>query len=173
LALPKKQKEALVEDLRQRFARSVSVVMADFSGLDVGSSNELRKRLRGIGAEMKVCKNTLLKRAVQGTPVEVLSDRFVGPNALAICFDDPVGMAKTLIGFAKEQQAFQIRGGMLNGKYVDAGGIEALSRLPSREILLAQLLSVLVATPTGLVCALAGIPRKLLYALKAIEESKA
>jgi large subunit ribosomal protein L10 len=173
LALPRKQKEALVEDLRQRFARSVSVVMADFSGLNVASSSELRKRLRGVGAEMKVCKNTLLRRAVKGTPVEVLFDHFVGPNALAICFDDPVGMAKTLIGFAKEQQAFQVRGGMLNGRYVDADGIEALSKLPSREILLAQLLSVLVATPTGLVCALAGIPRKLLYALKAIEESKA
>jgi len=173
LALKRQEKEALVDALHGRFARSIAVIMTDVSGLSVSGANSLRKMLRETGAELRVCKNTLSKRAAKGTPVEVLADHFGGPNALAIAYEEPVAMAKALVQFAKDHEALQIRGGMLNGKYIESSGVETLARLPGREVLLAQLLSVMVATPRGLVQVLAGIPRKLLYVLKAIEEKKA
>ncbi len=173
MALKRKEKEALVRELKERFSKCSSVIMTDFSGLNVSGANALRRRLREVGAEFKVSKNTLLRRAAEGTSVEVLADHFVGPNAVAIAYEDPVAVAKVLVEFAKENESLEIRGGMLMGRYVDPEGIVALSRLPSREVLLAQLLSVMVAPAANLVQVLAAIPRKLLYALKAIEEDKA
>ncbi len=172
MALKRKEKEALVLELQEKFSRCASVIMTDFTGLNVSGANALRKKLRDVGAEFKVFKNTLLKRAAQGTSVEVLTDYFVGPNAVAIAYEDPVAVAKVLVEFAKENEALEIRGGMLMGRYVDAEGIVALSKLPSREVLLAQLLSVMVAPATNFAQVLAAVPRKLLYALKAIEETK-
>ncbi len=172
MALKKKEKEALVQELQEKFSRCVSVIMTDFTGLNVSGANDLRRKLRDVGADYKVFKNTLLKRAAKGTTVEVLTDQFVGPNAVAIAYDDPVAVAKVLVEFAKKNEALEIRGGMLNGKYMDADGIIALSKLPSREVLLAQLLSVMVAPATNMAQVLAAVPRKLLYALKAIQENK-
>ncbi len=173
MALTRKEKEAVVAELNEKLARSVLVVVTSFSGLSVSSVNELRSKLREVSGEFKVAKNTLIKIAAKDTQLEELSDQFVGPNALVIGYDDPVSVAKTIVEFQKENEGLQIKSGVLNGKVVDSAGLEALSKLPSREVLLAQLLSVLVATPTGLVQALSGIPRKLLYALKGIEEQKA
>ncbi len=172
MALKRSEKEALVQELQDKFSRCVSVIMTDFTGLNVSGANDLRRRLREIGADFKVSKNTLLKRAAQGTQVEALTDYFIGPNAVAIAYDDPVAVAKVLVEFAKDNEALEIKGGVLNGKYMDKEGIVSLSKLPSREVLLAQLLSVMVAPATNMVQVLAAIPRKLLYALKAIEEKK-
>lgn len=172
MALKIKEKETIAGDLHEKFSRSEAVIMTQFQDLDVAGANELRKKLREAGAEFKVSKNTLFKRAVQGTPAEVLSNQFSGPNALAFAFEDPVAMAKVIVGFAKESEVLEIRSGVLNGKFIDVAQIQALSELPSREVLLAKLLAVFVAVPTGLVRALSGIPRKLLYTLRAIEDQK-
>jgi large subunit ribosomal protein L10 len=172
LALKIKKKETIARDLHEKFSRSEAVIMNQFSGLDVAGANELRKKLRESGAEFKVSKNTLFKRAVQGTPAEVLSDQFSGPNAVAFAYEDPVAMAKVIVEFAKESEVLEIRSGILDGKLIDVAQIQALSELPGREVLLAKLLAVLVAVPTGLVRALSGIPRKLLYTLRAIEDQK-
>ncbi len=172
MALKIKEKETIAGDLHEKFSRSKAVIMTQFQGLDVAGANELRKKLRESGAEFKVSKNTLFKRAVQGTPAEVLSDQFSGPNAVAFAFEDPVAMAKAIVGFAKESEVLEIRSGVLDGKLIDVAQIQALSELPSREVLLAKLLAVFVAVPTGLVRALSGIPRKLLYTLRAIEDQK-
>jgi large subunit ribosomal protein L10 len=172
LALKIKEKESIAGDLHEKLSRSEAVIMTQFQDLDVAGANELRKKLREAGAEFKVSKNTLFKRAVQGTPAEVLSNQFSGPNALAFAFEDPVAMAKVIVGFAKESEVLEIRSGVLNGKFIDVAQIQALSELPSREVLLAKLLAVFVAVPTGLVRALSGIPRKLLYTLRAIEDQK-
>ena len=172
MALKLKEKETIVEDLHEKFSRSEAVIMTRFSGLDVAGANELRKKLRESGAEFKVSKNTLFKRAIKGTSAEVLSDQFLGPNAVAFASEDPVSMAKVLVEFAKKSEILEIRSGVLNGKFIDVAQIQALSELPSREVLLAKLLTVFVAVPTGLVRALSGIPRKLLYALRAIEDQK-
>ena len=172
MALKFKDKEVLVRDLHEKFSRSIAVIMARFSGLNVADANELRKRLRESGAELKVSKNTFFRRAIGGTQAEVLSDYFLGPNAVVFVFENPVAVAKILVKFAKENKAIEIGNGVLSGQQIDVAQIKALSELPSREVLIAQLLSVLVAVPTGLVRVLSGIPRKLLYALRAIEDQK-
>jgi len=172
LPLTRKEKEALVEDLNKKFQSAVAVTLVNFPGLTVSEVNELRSKLREVQGEMKVAKNTLLRLAVKGTDGEALLDHFNGPNAAVFAYEDPVSVAKVLVEFAKDHEALKLRTGILNGKIVDASSLEALSKLPSREVLLGQLLSVLVATPTNLVQVLAAVPRKLLYALKAIEEQK-
>jgi len=172
LPLNKSQKEALVEQLKDKFSRAVSVTLVDFPGLTVSQANELRAKLRDAQGELKISKNTLFRIAIKGTESEPLLDSFRGPNAAVFAYDDPVQVAKVLMDFAKDNEVLKIKNGILNGKMMDASGIEALSKLPTREVLIAQMLSVLVATPTNLVQVLSGIPRKLLYALRAIEEKK-
>ena len=172
MALKFKEKETIVEDLHDKFSRSEAVIMTQFSGLDVKDADELRKKLREAGAEFKVSKNTLFKRALHGTQAEVLSDRFSGPNAVAFAYEDPVSMAKVIVEFAKKTEVLKIQSGVLDGKLIDVAQIHALSELPSREILLAKLLTVFVAVPTSFVRALSGIPQRLLYALRAIEDQR-
>ncbi|NDY42330.1 50S ribosomal protein L10 [Dissulfurirhabdus thermomarina] len=166
------EKEKIVEELHERFSRAAVVVATRFTGLNVAALTELRKKIREAGAEYRVVKNTLLRRAVEGTPVAGMSEEFTGPNAVAIGYDDPVAVAKVLADFAKDHPELEVKGGMLAGARIDAAGVQALAKLPSREVLLAQLLSVMVAVPTGLVQVLAAVPRKLLYALRALEEQK-
>ena len=111
-------------------------------------------------------------KAVKGTRAEALLDYFSGPNAVVFGYEYPVAVAKVLVEFSEENPSIEIRAGILNEKFIDAAQIEALSKLPSREILIAKMLSALVAVPTGLVVALSGVSRKLLYLLKAIEDQK-
>ncbi len=172
MAISRDKKEAIVAELKDKFSRASIVVVAQSPGLTVSAADDLRRKIREAGADYKVAKNTLVKIAAKGTDVESLEDFFTGPNAFAIGYDDPVALAKVLVEFKKENEVLQIRGGMLNGTMIDEKAIEALAKLPSREVLIAQMLSVLVATPTKFVQVLSGIPRKLLYALRAIEESK-
>jgi len=172
LALTRAKKEELVKGLNERFSRAVLVSLVEFPGLTVGEANELRAKLRDVNGEFKVAKNTLMKIAIKGTDCELLDDMLTGPNAVVLAYEDPVAVAKVLIEFAEDHEVLKLKSGLLNGKVMDAEGLKALAKLPSREILLAQLLSVMAATPTGLVQALSGIPRKLLYALRAIEEQK-
>jgi large subunit ribosomal protein L10 len=172
LALKFKEKETIVEDLHKKFSKSETVITTNFSGLDVAAVNELRRKLRESNAEFKVSKNTLFKRAVHGTQAELLLNQFSGPNAVVFAYEDPVSIAKILVDFTKENEIFEIRGGVLNGKLIDHAQVHALSALPSREILLAKMLMVLNAVPTGLVRSLSGILQKLLYTLRAIENKK-
>lgn len=172
MPLKRSQKEALIEQLNDRFSRAISVILVNFPGLTVSQVNELRARLRDVQGELKVSKNTLFRIVVKGTESEPLLESFQGPNAAVFAYEDPVQVAKVLMDFARDNEALKIKNGILNGKLMDTEGIEALSRLPGRAVLLAQMLSVLVATPTSLVQVLSGVPRKLLYALRAIEEQK-
>lgn len=172
MPLTKSQKELLVKDLSDSFERSTSVIVVHYKGVNVSDITELRAKMREAGGEYRVAKNTLLKLAARGTQVDEIAASLSGPNAVAIAYDDPVAVAKVVVNFAKDVQNFEIKSGVLNGNIMDEAAIEALSRLPSREVLIAKLLSVLVATPTNLVSVLSGIPRKLLYALKAVEEQK-
>ncbi len=172
MPLTRKEKEGLVKELNERFQKAVAVTLVNFPGLKVSEVNELRSKLREVQGEMKVAKNTLLRRAVKGTDGEALLDYFNGPNAAVFAYEDPVQVAKVLVEFAKDHESLKLRSGLLNGKVVEPDSLEALSKLPSREVLLGQLLSVLIATPTNMVQVLAAVPRKLLYALRAIEEKK-
>ena len=165
-------KQKITEDLHERLAKSVIIVLTDYKGLDVTSINDLRRKLREANIEYQVVKNTLLVRAAEDTEVAVLKDHFKGPSAIAISYDDPVAPAKVLTQFAKDNGKLEIKVGVLNGKVLDAQAIKALATLPSREVLLAQFLSTLNAVPTSFVRVLAEVPRSLVNVLTAIKDQK-
>ena len=166
------EKKRITDDLQRRLEKSAIVILTDYKGLDVSAMNTLRRKLREANAEYQVAKNSLLVRASEGNDVSLIKEQFKGPSAIALSYDDPVAPAKVLTDFVKENKNFKIKVGVLNGKVVDFEGIKALSSLPSREVLLAQVLSTMNAVPTSLVTALSDVPRRLLNVLQAINEQK-
>ncbi|MEZ4549993.1 MAG: 50S ribosomal protein L10 [Desulfobacterales bacterium] len=170
--LNKSQKKQLVEDLHAKFEKSKIVILTDYKGLNVIKINELRRKLTDANIEYRVVKNTLLARASEDTDVAAVKDHFTGPTAIALSYDDPVAPAKVLADFAKDNDKLEIKIGVMAGKLLDVQAIKSLSELPSREVLLSQLLSVMNAVPTALVRALTNVPEKLLYALQAIKDQK-
>ena len=166
------EKKRIADDLQVRFEKSTIVILTDYKGLDVSAMNTLRRKLREANTEYQVAKNSLLVRASEGNDVSLIKDQFKGPSAIALSYDDPVAPAKVLTDFLKENKKFEIKVGVLNGKVVDFNGIKALSSLPSREVLLAHVLSTMNAVPTALVTALSDVPRRLLNVLQAIKDQK-
>lgn len=166
------EKQKVVEDLREKLSKAKVVVVTDYKGLDVTTINGLRRKLKEADVEYQVVKNTLLSRASENTDVALIKDAFKGPNAVALSYDDPVAPAKVLTEFAKENKDLEIKIGVLNGKVLDLSGIKALSALPSREVLLGQVLSAMNGVPTAFVRALNDIPSKFLNVLLAVKEQK-
>ncbi|MBC2717907.1 MAG: 50S ribosomal protein L10 [Desulfobacteraceae bacterium] len=170
--LNKSEKKQLVEELHQKFTESKIVILTDYKGLDVDTINELRRKLTESNIEYRVVKNTLLIRASEDTDVALVKDQFKGPTAIALSYDDPVAPAKVLSEFAKENDKLEIKIGVMSGKLLDINAIKSLSALPSREVLLSQVLSAMNGVPTALVRVLNNVPEKLLYALQAIKDQK-
>ncbi len=166
------EKKQIVEALKERFAKSKVVIVTDYKGLNVADMTTLRRKLRESQVEYQVVKNTLLRRAAEGTDAELIKDNFVGPSAIALSYDDPVAPAKVLMEFAKENEKLEIKVGVMNGKVMDLTAIKALSALPSREQLLAQVLAAMNAVPSALVTALSDVPRRMLNVLTAIKDQK-
>jgi large subunit ribosomal protein L10 len=134
----------------------------------------LRRQLQEAEAELTVVKNTLLRRAGAGdSPLAPLLGQVTGPNALTLGYADPVLVTKVLIKFAQEKPQLVIKGGALGGQALSLKDLEALSKLPAREVLLGQLLGVLQGVPRGLVTVLAGVIRNLLNVLVALKDKKA
>ena len=171
--LTRKQKEEIVQKLRKEFEEVPAVFVTTFHKMTAEESNQLRKSLREAGARYQVVKNTLLRLASSGTPAEPLQQFIEGPTGVAICYEDPVAVAKVLVEFAKEHESLINRGGVLGGKPLEAASLEALAKVPPREVLLAQLLGLLQAPMAQFVQLLAAVPRNFLYALNAIKEKKA
>ena len=171
--MKKTDKEKIVADLHQRLTRSQAVFVTDFTGLNVESINKLRRDLKQRGDEYQVVKKTLLRRASQETPVSAIEDLLMGPCGITISYGDPAAAAKLLADFAKDREKYAFRGGVLQGRPSSAEAVGQLAKMPSREIILGQLLSALVAVPTGLVSTLSAIIQKFLLTLKAVEDQKA
>jgi large subunit ribosomal protein L10 len=166
------EKQQIAEDLRDRFSKSAIIVLTDYKGLDVAAMNDLRRKLRAEQIEYQVVKNTLLIRASEDNDVALIKDYFKGPSAIALSYDDPVAPAKVLSQFAKEHDKLEIKVGVMDGQVLDANAIQALAKLPSREVLLGQLLSALNAVPTSFVRTIAEVPRSLVNVLAAIRDQK-
>ncbi|WP_136798090.1 MULTISPECIES: 50S ribosomal protein L10 [Desulfosediminicola] len=166
------EKATVVSELNDSFSRASFAVVADYCGLKVSELQELRVELRKSDSEIRIAKNTLLKRAAADTDNAALSDDFVGTTAVIMAYSDPVAPAKVLAKFAEDHAKFKIRSGALEGEKLELDGIIALSKLPSKEVLLGQFLSVLNGVPTGLVQVLTGVPRTFGYALNALKEQK-
>ncbi len=166
------QKSAIVSELGESFNRAKFAVVTDYCGLSVSQLQKIRIELRECDSEIRIAKNTLLKMAVTGTDSEKLTDDFVGTTAVVMAYDDPVSPAKVLAKYAKEFDKFEIRSAVLEGDKLSADDLTALSKLPSKEALLGQFLSVLNGVPTGLVQVLSGVPRTFLYGLNAVKDQK-
>lgn len=136
-------KKAQVQEIAEKFKNASSVVLVDYRGLNVAQVTELRKQLREAGVEFKVYKNTLTRRAVEEVGLEGLNEYLTGPNAIAFSNDDVTAPARILNNFAKENEALEIKAGVIEGNVASVEEIKALANLPSREGLLSMLLSVL------------------------------
>lgn len=166
------EKKQITQDLHGKFSRSKVVIVTEYKGLDVAAISDLRKKLRESGSEYRVAKNTLLERASEGTEAALIKDSFKGPSAIALSYDDPVAPAKVLVKYTESNKKLVIKAGVLNGKVLDFNAIKALSTMPPREIVLAQLLSAMNGVPTAFVRVLNEIPRNFLYVLQAIKKQK-
>ena len=137
-------KKAIVADVGAQLAGAQTVVLAEYRGIPVEELTKLRASARSQGVYLRVLKNTLARRAAQGTQFEPLADSMVGPLIYGISAD-PIASAKVLQGFAKTQDKLVITAGLYNGKLLDVAGVKALATIPSRDELLSQLLGVMLA----------------------------
>lgn len=137
-------KKAIVADVGAQLAAAQTVVLAEYRGIPVEQLTKLRASARDQGVYLRVLKNTLARRATQGTQFEPLADSMVGPLIYGISVD-PIASAKVLQNFAKTQDRLVIKAGLYNGKLLDVAGVKALATIPSRDELLSQLLGVMMA----------------------------
>jgi len=171
LALSRKRKEELVESYAERLGRCQMAIWADYRGLNMGRFEDLRRRLRQVGAETMVVKNTLLRIALDQSSLPTAGQLMEGPNAIVFVYDDLASAARVVTAFAREnEQAFKIKGGVLGGQVVDAGQVADLENLPTREVLLAQVVGGMSAPISGLVGTLSAVMRGLLNVLNAHRE---
>lgn len=146
--------------------------MADYRGMNVGQVTNLRRALREVKATMKVVKNTVAQRAVDGSPMEPLKEHFKGTTAVIVTEGDPVGPAKALTKFVKDVESFKLKVGFLSGKLISDKEIDSLSKLPSREEMISKLMGSMQAPAQNLVNVLSALPRQLATVLAAVRDKK-
>lgn len=165
-------KERVVAELHERLKSVKLAILADYSGMDVTEITDLRNQLRKSDSEMRVVKNNLLKIALKDTDFALLDDYIKDPRALIMNFGDVVEPTKALIEFAKKNEKLEIITGALDGRVLTREDINVLSELPSREVLLAKLLSVMVGAQTQFVTVLSGVPRSFVQVLESYRLKK-
>ncbi|MFE4714442.1 MULTISPECIES: 50S ribosomal protein L10 [Paenibacillus] len=153
-------KQDAVDVVTAKFKGSVTTVVADYRGLNVAQVTELRKQLREAGVDFQVLKNTLLRRATAAAELTELDEVLTGPTAIAFSETDAVAPAKILNEFAKKNDALKLKGGVVEGRVIDADQIKALAELPSRDGLLSMLLSVLQAPVRNFALAVKAVAEK-------------
>jgi large subunit ribosomal protein L10 len=171
--MPTAEKVAAVEELTGVLKQAQGVYLADFTGLDVPAFTLLRKQLRAEAVSFRVIKNRLAKLAVKEAGVEGLDDLFTGPTGLVYADDDPVAPARLLAKFAEGSDGKPvIKAGYIDGQIYLDDQLEALSKVPPREVLLAQMVSAMQSPISGLVFTLGGILQKLVGTLQAVADKK-
>lgn len=135
-------KQVIVDDIHNKFATAQSAVLVDYLGLTVEEVTILRNEFRKVGVEYKVLKNTMIHRATMDMGFDGLDAHLEGPTAVAFAYDDPTAAAKVITEFIKKHKKTTVKCGVVSGKFIDANGVETLAQIPSREVLLAQLMSV-------------------------------
>lgn len=153
-------KQPIVQAIADDIKDAQSVVLVDYRGLTVAQDTELRKQLREAGVIYKVCKNTMMKRAFEGTEFAGLEEYLEGPSALVVSKDDATAPARIICKFAKTAEALEVKAGVVEGNVYDAAGINELSKVPSREELLSKLLGSLQSPITNLARVLNQIAEK-------------
>ena len=134
------QKQPIVAEISEAIKDAASIVLVTYSGITVEQDTAMRKELREAGVSYKVYKNTMMNFAFKGTPCEELCQHLEGTNALAVCTEDATAPARILAKYAKDVPTLELVAGVVEDAYYDKAGIEALSKVPSREELLGKLL---------------------------------
>lgn len=166
------QKKAIVSSLAEKFKSSCAGVIVSYKGINVTDDTKLRKDLREAGVEYMVAKNTLLRRAAKDADLEGLNASFEGSTAIALSAEDYVAASKILCEFAKDHEFFKIKSGFIDSSVIDEKEIKNLAKLPSREVLIAQVLGGLNAPIAGFANVLQGTIRGLVVALNAIAQKQ-
>ena len=170
--MDRRTKEQLVAELHEQLSDCRLAVLTSFSKLNVQKTTALRNALRKAGTEFRVVKNTLLRIAARETSVSALDEFFRGPTAIALNRRDVVEASKVLVEFARRNAELEIKAGLLDGKIISREQLGQLAALPSREVLLGRLLSVMAGVPTSLVRVLAGVPRSFVQVLAAYRDKQ-
>jgi large subunit ribosomal protein L10 len=155
--LNRTEKEQVIGELHDKMAKAKAAIVAEPRGLDVATVTELRRKLRDAKVEYRVVKNTLAARAAKGTTLETVSEKFVGPTAIVMSYDDVVTPAKLLVDFMKDRENFAIRAAVIEGKVIDAKGVQALAKMPGLKELRGQI-AAMIAQPATKLARMIGTP---------------
>jgi large subunit ribosomal protein L10 len=170
LAISKEQKEKLVAQYQRLLEQSQAAFIAEYSGLNMKNIDELRGKVREIGGEFHVVKNTLGRLALKALNISAPEYLFRGSTAIGFIFNDPPGLAKVLNAYAQANEAFKIKGGFLNKRAISSAEVQMLASLPTQDVLRAQLIGVIQAPATKLVRLLAEPGRQVAAVLQAHAE---
>ena len=168
----REQKQQDIAGLKEEFSGADNALIVSFQGLTVEKDGELRRALEKAELNYRVVKNTLGKLAVEGTPLEPLKDSFIGMTAIAYSENDPVGLAKVLSKFAKENAQLKFKAGVVEGRVINVKDIEALAALPSKEELISKLMFLLNSPAQRIAIAVNGVARNLAVVIKQIADQK-
>ena len=170
--ITREAKEQMKKEVVQALKEAELIVVTDYRGLNVGTINSLRGKLRAENCSFRVTKNTMNRLACREVGYEELEQFFEGPTALAYAKDDPVAAAKIFNDFTKENENLIIKGGILSGQLVNPDRIKELGEIPSREILLSKVVGGFQAPISGFVGVLQGTLRQLVYTVDAVRQQK-
>jgi large subunit ribosomal protein L10 len=168
----KAQKEQDILSLNKDFQESPHALLVGFQGITVADDERLRRELREANLKYRVVKNTLAKRAAEGTPLAQVSESFKGATAVALSTDDPVTMAKLMTKWAKEKPLFSFKAAVVEGKAMDVKRIDELSNMPSKEVLISKIMYVINSGAQRLAVCTAGVARNLTIVIDQVRAQK-
>lgn len=172
MALGLEDKKAIVAEVNEVATGALSVVIADSRGVAVSDMTDLRKQARENNVVLRVVRNTLAKRAVEGTEFECTQEVLVGPSLLAFSMEDPGAAARIFKDFAKANDQFEVKALAVSGQLMNADQIDVLAKLPTRDQALASLMSVMIAPVTKLARTMNEVPTKVTRAVAAVRDQK-
>ncbi|MEX2244277.1 MAG: 50S ribosomal protein L10 [Fimbriimonadaceae bacterium] len=171
--MPTAAKVKQVSQIKERYERASGVIFTEYRGLSVPAIQRLRRSLADQGAEFSVVKNTLFKRAAGDDAANIPEAMTSGPTAVAFVYQDDTATAKALFDFIKENKAFVVKGGYLDGRLYDGAQMEALSKLPPKDVLMAQLIGVIAAPLSNIVGVIQEIYAAPIRAIGAVADKAA
>ena len=172
MALRLEQKQAIVAEVNEAAKSALSAVLSDYRGLTVAEMTEMRAKARANGVYLRVIRNTLAKRAIEGTEYECLNDAFVGPTMVAFSQEDPGSAARLIKDYAKELDALEVKALAIGGELLEASQLDRVATLPTRDEAIAQLMSVMQAPVIKLARTLNEVPGKLVRTVAAVRDQK-
>ena len=170
--MPQPEKINKVKALNEQLSQAKGLFLTDFSGLTVEQMTELRREFRKQDVEYIVVKNTLARMAAKDVGYEQIVPHLVGPTGLAIAKNDPIAPVRVIVDFKKKTEKPAIKGAIIEGQFLDQERAEAMKNIPTREVLLGQVVSAVASPISGLVGGLQSVITKLVYALDAVKDKK-